>query len=104
MVATGQHRYLATARVDQSIAAMLTDIVKRANHAVATRHHEDTLFENLLRHKASGFAHLADMRHQVPGFEKDLGLLLLEHLGVVEETCRQGVAGLLILSAPTRLF
>ena len=76
MVAAGQHRYLAAARLDQSIAAMLTDIVKRADDAVAAGDHEDTLIEDLMRHKTSGFAQLVDVRHQVPGFEKDLGLLV----------------------------
>src|SRR6266852_4926141 len=83
---------------------MLADIVKRANHPVAARHNEDTLFEDPMRHEATGIVQLIDMRDQVPGFEEDLGLLLFEHRGVVEETCRQRVTRFLVLDAPTRFF
>src|ERR1700726_260916 len=103
VVAAGQHRYLAAPRLDQAIAPMLAHIVERANFTVATRHHDHALLEDLLGHERPRFAQFIHMRDQVPGFEKDLGLLLLEHGGVVKETRRQGVARLLVRNAPARL-
>src|SRR5258708_14247728 len=102
MVAAGQHRYFSAPRLDQPIAPMLADIVKRANFTVPPRHDDDALLENLVRHERSRFAQLIDVRDQVPGFEKDLGLFLLEHGAVVEEPRRQGIARLLIRNAPPR--
>ncbi len=41
MVAAGQHRYLAAPRLDQPIAPMLANIMKRANFTVTPLHDDD---------------------------------------------------------------
>src|SRR5271166_589421 len=100
MVAASQHRDLAAPRLDQTIAAMLADIMKCTNFAVAACHYNDALLENVMRYEATRLAQFVDMRDQVPRLEKYLGLLLFVNRGVVEETRRQGVPPLLILDAP----
>src|SRR5271169_1844020 len=97
MVAASQHRDLAAPRLDQTIAAMLADIMKCTNFAVAACDDKDTLLENAMRHEVARLAQLIDMRDQVPRLEKYLGLLLFVNRVVVEETRRQGVPRLLIL-------
>src|SRR5258708_19017031 len=66
MVAAGQHGCLAAPRLDQPIAPMLANVVKRAQFTVAPREDAYALFENMVRHEVSRFSPCIAMPDHVP--------------------------------------
>src|SRR4051812_20791593 len=79
VIPAGNRRCMAPRYINQSIAAVLADVVEGADFAVLAFGYDDALLQDVVRDEVSRCFQIVHMRHQMPTAKEDLQPLPLEH-------------------------
>src|SRR5579864_5001742 len=85
---------IAARTVGQARAAMATDIVKAAHHAVGAAQRQEFFSQDIERVIVAGPRDIVDVADQMPGLRKQLEPLRLEEFGVAIKARREALAGI----------